>query len=60
MSAPHSTSSANLAPAKKRFNMPHTYAILFIMIVLAALLSYILPAGEFERIQDPESGKTIV
>ncbi|MCM3079362.1 YfcC family protein [Brevibacillus invocatus] len=60
MSAPHSSSSANRVPAKKRFNMPHTYAILFIMIVLAALLSYILPAGEFERIQDPESGKTIV
>lgn len=29
--------------------IPHTYVILFLMIVLAAVLTWILPAGQFER-----------
>lgn len=29
--------------------IPHTYVILFIMIVIAAILTWILPAGEFKR-----------
>ncbi len=33
---------------KKRF-IPHTYAIIFAIIVLMAVLTYIVPAGEFER-----------
>ncbi|AWX53937.1 MULTISPECIES: YfcC family protein [Brevibacillus] len=49
-----------LKPAKKRFSVPHTYAILFIIIILAALASYVLPAGEFERVKDVASGKTVV
>lgn len=57
---PSPASAPNKAPAKKRFSVPHTYAILFIMIVLAALASYVLPTGEFERIKDATSGKTIV
>lgn len=61
MSTPNpSTTPATKGAAKKRFPMPHTYAILFAMIVLAALLSYVLPAGEFERMKDPDSGKTVV
>lgn len=47
-------------PAKKRFSVPHTYAILFIIIILAAMASYVLPAGEFDRIKDEASGKTVV
>lgn len=47
-------------PAKKRFSVPHTYAILFIIIILAALASYVLPTGEFERVKDATSGKTVV
>ncbi|MGZ0051092.1 YfcC family protein [Brevibacillus gelatini] len=52
--------SSPAAPAKKRFSVPHTYAILFIIIILAALASYVLPTGEFERIKDDASGRTIV
>ena len=29
--------------------LPHTYVILFSMIVLAAILTWILPAGQFQR-----------
>lgn len=43
---------------KKKRWIPHTYAILLGIMVLAAALSYIIPAGEFERIE--EDGRTIV
>ncbi|TDL33144.1 YfcC family protein [Jeotgalibacillus sp. S-D1] len=39
--------------------MPHVYVILFIFIVLASLLTYIVPAGEYERIPGPEGRTTI-
>lgn len=36
---------------KKRWweKIPHTYIILFLMIVVAAVLTWLLPAGQFER-----------
>jgi len=36
---------------KKRWweKIPHTYVILFLMIVVAAVLTWVLPAGQFER-----------
>lgn len=36
---------------KKRWweKIPHTYVILFLMIVIAAVLTWVLPAGQFER-----------
>ncbi len=30
---------------------PHTYAILLAVVIIAAALSYIIPAGEFERVE---------
>lgn len=42
---------------KKRW-IPHTYAILFTIMILAAIASYIVPAGEFERIE--VDGRTAV
>lgn len=37
---------------------PHTYAILLSVVVIGALLSYIIPAGEYDRTE--EDGQTIV
>src|SRR5699024_556438 len=34
---------------KKDFQMPHIYVILFVIIGLASLLSYIIPSGTFDR-----------
>lgn len=31
--------------------MPHTYSILFCMIIIAAILTWVVPAGEYERIE---------
>ncbi|WP_340296924.1 YfcC family protein [Staphylococcus coagulans] len=33
----------------KKRKMPHTYALLMMVIVVAALLTYLIPAGTFER-----------
>ncbi|GGF19485.1 hypothetical protein GCM10010954_17750 [Halobacillus andaensis] len=33
---------------KKKFQMPHTYVIIFFVVLFAALLTYIVPAGVFE------------
>ncbi|WP_042476137.1 YfcC family protein [Bacillus ndiopicus] len=43
---------------KKRFTIPHTYAIIFSIVILATLATYFLPAGQYERIE--EAGRTVV
>jgi uncharacterized ion transporter superfamily protein YfcC len=35
--------------SKSKFRVPHTLALIFGMILLAQVLSYVLPQGEFER-----------
>lgn len=42
------------------FKMPHTYVIIFGMILLTALLANVVPAGEFTRVLDETSGKMVV
>ncbi len=44
---------------KKKFTMPHIYVLLFSIIVIAALASWVLPAGEFERVVN-DAGRTVV
>jgi len=39
--------------------IPHPYTIIFFLIIFVAILTYILPAGEFERYKDSE-GRTLV
>ena len=46
--------------AKKGFTMPHTFVILFIIIAIAVALTWIIPSGEYTRIEDPVSGSTVV
>lgn len=45
---------------KKKFKFPHTYTILFSIIVLVAILTYVIPAGNFEKIIDPATGASTV
>ena len=40
--------------------IPHVFVLLMIMIILGAVLTYIVPAGEFERVEDPETGRTVI
>ncbi len=37
---------------RRRFQVPHTLVLLFGMVVAALLLTYLLPAGSFERVEN--------
>ena len=43
-----------------KMSFPHTYVIIFGLIIFAALLTWIVPAGHFPRIKDVATGKTII
>lgn len=45
--------------AKKKFGMPNTFTIIYILIVLVALLTWILPAGEFDQVYDETADRYI-
>ena len=47
---------------KGRFEAPHVFVILFTLIIAASIMTYLIPAGHFERVElggrmviDPES-----
>ena len=40
--------------------MPHPFVLLMACIAVAAILSYVIPSGEFERRQDAATGRTVV
>ena len=39
---------------KKRFKMPHSFVIVFTIIVAAVAMTWILPAGEYVRIENAD------
>lgn len=43
-----------------RFRLPHSLTLLVACILLAAALTHVLPAGEFQRHEDPNTGRTVV
>ena len=43
---------------KITFKTPHTYALLLFIIVVASLLTYLIPAGEYAR--EKKDGQTLV
>ena len=40
--------------------MPHTYVLLTIILLIMTALTYVIPAGEYERVLDEASGKMVV
>lgn len=44
---------------RKKFEFPHIFVILFGLIIVMAILTYVIPAGEFDR-ETTESGRTVV
>lgn len=44
----------------KRFKIPHTYVMLFSVMLIMAILTYIIPAGEFDRYHDEATDRTLV
>ncbi|MDR2184557.1 MAG: TIGR00366 family protein [Treponema sp.] len=51
--------SESRVAAKVKFAMPHVYVLLTIIIMVTALLTWVLPAGEFDRAPNAQ-GRTVV
>ena len=44
----------------KNFKMPHTYVILVTIMFIVLILTHIIPAGSYERVEDAVTGKMVV
>lgn len=44
---------------KRRFTMPNSYVIIFIMICICAVMTWIVPAGEYDRALN-EAGRSVI
>ena len=47
------------AENKKKLKMPHIFIILYGIILIVSLLSYVIPAGEYDRVLDEATGRMI-
>jgi len=45
---------------RKPFKMPHTLVIIFIIILAAVVLTWIIPAGEYNRVEDALTGRKLI
>ena len=45
---------------KRGFHMPHVFIILLFIMLLITALSYLIPSGSYERIEDAASGMSII
>ena len=46
--------------SKKRFTLPHIYILLFGIIAFCTILTYIVPAGEFNRVKGANGTEMVV
>jgi len=44
----------------KKFKFPNAYTLIFMIIIACTVLTYIVPAGTFDRVVDINTGRTIV
>jgi len=44
---------------KKGIQLPHIYVLLFAIIVVCTILTWVLPAGEFDRVVNEATGRTV-
>jgi len=45
---------------EKKFKVPHTFVILLGLILIVGLLTYVVPAGSYERYYDEATGRNLV
>lgn len=50
----------NAPKVKEKREIPHIFVILLIIIILATICTWIVPAGAYDRVEDPASGKMII
>lgn len=44
---------------KKGIQLPHIYVLLFSVIIVCTILTWVLPAGEFDRVMNEATGRTV-
>ncbi|MBQ7797339.1 MAG: YfcC family protein [Lachnospiraceae bacterium] len=44
----------------QNFKMPNSYVIIFFVMVVAAVLTWIVPAGQYDRAVDPKTGREVI
>ena len=44
----------------RTFHMPHVFIILFLIMLLVTVLSYIIPSGSYERLTDEATGISVI
>ena len=52
-------SSGNMLKQKKGIQLPHIYVLLFSIIVVCTILTWVLPAGEFDRVVNEATNRTV-
>ena len=52
-------SSGNTLKKKKGIQLPHIYVLLFSVIIVCTILTWVLPAGEFDRVVNEATGRTV-
>ena len=45
---------------KKTFKAPHVFAVLILLVLVSSMLTFVIPAGEYQRADDPVSGVNVV
>ena len=49
-----------LAVSGARFRFPHPLILLVLCVIVAAACTWLLPAGEYDRREDPVAGRAVV
>lgn len=49
MSGSANTAEGNTQKSKKKWEFPHVFALMFGLIIITAILTYFIPAGEYDR-----------
>ena len=48
-----------IAKKKKAFKMPHGYVVIFMILIFVSIMTYLIPAGQYDRVVN-EAGQEVV
>ncbi len=49
-----------MSETKKKREIPHIFAILLVMIIVATICTWVIPAGTYDRVIDPNSDREVI
>ena len=45
---------------KKSVKIPHTFVLLFVLVIICAIATWIIPAGTYDYVVDENTGREVV